>query len=68
MKKHKYDTAEFKIFTQIPHTGIPYKCPVCGGRGFVLSNFYRSVWTNEYSWDMGIETCRSCGGSGIVIC
>ena len=36
MKKQKDKTAEFKIFTQIPQTGIPYKCPVCGGSGIVI--------------------------------
>ena len=40
----------------------PYTCPVCEGRGTVPWGFYNS-WST-----MGVhpETCRSCGGTGIV--
>lgn len=40
-----------------------YKCPVCGGRGFVGNNFYSNY--NELTAPFN-ETCRSCGGKGIV--
>lgn len=45
-----------------------YKCPVCGGRGFVPFGFYSnqtydgSSETNSTS----TELCRSCNGGGIV--
>jgi len=39
----------------------PHKCPVCQGRGTVLSSFYgpESTAFNEVA-------CRSCQGTGIV--
>lgn len=41
--------------------GIPYKCPICFGRGKVEYNFY-----NDKS-DIGInEECRGCKGSGVL--
>lgn len=45
-----------------------YKCPVCGGRGFVTCGFYSSQTydgssvTNSNS----TEVCRSCNGRGII--
>jgi len=41
----------------------PFKCPVCGGRGKVGCNFYTNGGCGTSSCD---ETCRSCGGTGIV--
>lgn len=47
---------------------IPYKCPVCNGKGQVPSGFYNVhvpgvVFTSTTNVS---ETCRSCGGSGII--
>jgi len=40
-------------------------CPVCQGRGFVPFGFYTSNGeTNMIT--CGTETCRTCGGTGIV--
>lgn len=44
----------------------PYVCPVCGGNGLVNQGFY-----NQTSGQWGAsttlpETCRTCGGTGIV--
>lgn len=36
----------------VPERFAPLRCPVCKGRGLV-------------NWEK--ETCRSCGGSGIVV-
>lgn len=45
---------------------IPYKCPVCLGRGFVEKGFYSST-TGQWTTSSTIpEQCRSCGGAGIV--
>lgn len=45
-----------------------YRCPVCGGRGFVDNQFYTS--TNTVGETTGDSTafvaCRSCQGTGIV--
>ena len=43
----------------------PHKCPVCSGRGQVPSGFYDQIGLAS-SIDTSTETCRSCGGSGIV--
>lgn len=43
-------------------------CPVCFGRGFVMSGFYSACNTTQ-TWsgsNLGTEMCRSCGGRGIV--
>jgi len=42
------------------------KCPVCYGKGIVANGFYS---TTEQAWSSSSttpETCRSCGGKGIV--
>lgn len=45
----------------------PFGCPVCGGRGHVSNGFYSSVGVNCWSSNsLAPETCRSCGGGGIV--
>lgn len=40
-------------------------CPVCGGRGTVPPGFY-----GDFEYGLGTtnarETCRSCGGKGIL--
>lgn len=45
-----------------------YKCPVCGGRGFVPFGFYSSQTCNGSSITSSnsTEVCRSCHGRGIV--
>ena len=42
---------------------IPYKCPVCEGRGFVHSGFYS---LSDSSSNCMSELCRSCLGAGIL--
>ena len=40
---------------------VPYRCPVCGGRGHVNAGFYGPAsGTNP-------EPCRSCRGTGFVL-
>ena len=46
-----------------------YKCPVCGGKGLVTSDFYE--YKDPYGFSNSAmptltKTCRSCGGRGIV--
>jgi len=40
-------------------------CPVCRGRGTVAPGFYEGVDYPD-STDTGRETCRACGGKGII--
>ena len=42
---------------------IPHRCPVCGGKGQVPSDFY-SPFT--YSTTLPFQQCRACCGSGIL--
>jgi len=42
-----------------------YTCPVCCGRGTVQSGFYNQS-SITITLDTTEETCRSCGGSGVV--
>lgn len=43
----------------------PYLCPVCKGTGNVQGGFYQST-SGHSVWYNALETCRSCGGTGIV--
>ena len=43
-----------------------YKCPVCEGRGFVSRDFYISQHSYGTTNSTATETCRACGGKGIV--
>lgn len=43
-----------------------YKCPVCEGRGFVSRDFYISQHSYGTTNSTATETCRTCGGKGIV--
>ena len=44
------------------------KCPVCNGNGIVSGGFYDHPGDYPY-WKSAhtMETCRSCGGKGIII-
>lgn len=42
----------------------PYRCPVCGGRGIVQNGFY-NMCADSTTLSNG-ETCRSCGGKGVI--
>jgi probable addiction module antidote protein len=44
---------------------IPYKCPVCEGKGSVRAGFY-SLCNSTYLSIFGEELCKTCNGSGIV--
>ena len=41
---------------------IPYKCPVCYGKGVVTPDFYLHCTTT----DSACQICKSCNGTGIV--
>lgn len=45
---------------------FPYRCPVCGGKGFVPSGFYSVFPYDQTTCTSLTEKCRSCNGSGIV--
>lgn len=45
--------------------GIPYRCPVCDGKGIVPGGFYRSTGDN-WSSNSSTDVCKACGGSGII--
>jgi DNA-directed RNA polymerase subunit RPC12/RpoP len=44
-----------------------YRCPVCDGKGLVPNGFYAAVGVNYWSSSSTTpETCRACGGTGLV--
>lgn len=45
--------------------GIPYRCPICEGRGIVPGGFYTSIG-QTYSSNRTSEQCRQCFGTGII--
>ena len=42
-------------------------CPVCNGRGEVPTNFYLTPAFSPSVKDVGVTTCRSCQGSGVLL-
>ena len=42
------------------------KCPICLGKGSVHKGFYDSTNFTHTTTNTVTETCRSCGGRGIV--
>lgn len=46
---------------------MPYKCPICEGRGLVPNRFYSAIGVDHYvSTNVNPEKCKSCNGTGIV--
>jgi len=47
---------------------IYQRCPVCNGRGAVMRGFYEQVDYGSGSSAASMsETCRTCGGSGLLL-
>jgi len=44
---------------------LPYRCPVCDGRGIIPIGFYTGMSEGAVS-NMTPEDCRSCEGIGVV--
>ena len=44
----------------------PHRCPVCNGNGLVPNGFYMQTSGHLSTSSITPETCRSCGGTGIV--
>ena len=44
----------------------PHRCPICSGTGNVSNGFYQGTSNYWSSSSLALETCRSCGGRGIV--
>lgn len=42
------------------------QCPVCSGRGFVPAGFYIGVTETISTGGASHETCRACGGNGVI--
>lgn len=48
----------------IPFGQRPHRCPICGGCGTVPNGFYSQL---GQATSTARETCKACGGRGIVI-
>lgn len=44
----------------------PHVCPVCCGNGIVPNGFYNQTSGTWLSSDATPDTCRSCGGTGVL--
>lgn len=42
-------------------------CPICNGRGEVSTNFYLTPAPSPSVKDVGVTTCRSCQGTGVLL-
>lgn len=42
-------------------------CPICNGKGEVPTNFYLTPAVSPSVRDVGVTTCRSCQGSGVLL-
>ena len=48
-----------------PDDKKPYCCPVCGGKGLLPHGFY--IPSKAFSsCSTEPETCRTCGGTGVI--
>jgi hypothetical protein len=45
---------------------VPYRCPVCEGRGIVSAAFYSTALIGMSAANSSDVQCRSCLGSGII--
>jgi len=45
---------------------IQQKCPICEGHGIVVGGFYNVSPNIPCVSTVATETCRNCGGSGVV--
>ena len=66
---HEYNCPNYvrtsKPVITYTHEKIPYRCPVCGGKGELPSGFYQ---TKKYysTANTSPEPCRTCNGTGII--
>ena len=71
LKKVQPAAFELKQTTSPPHgmtqpISMPVLCPVCHGPGHVYAGFYTGTPPVMTSGGPMINTCRACGGSGVV--
>ena len=53
-------------FDTAPTEHVPYRCPVCKGRGMMPTAFYLMPGGTTGTSDTGEESCHSCHGTGLV--
>lgn len=46
--------------------GAVHLCPVCSGRGIVPNGFYSGTERQYSTTSVTPETCRACGGRGVI--
>lgn len=54
------------IMTPSLKANMPYKCPVCNGRGTMPNGFYMGTQGQWSTTNASPEQCRSCNGKGII--
>jgi len=70
MSKEKTELEEttdpLLLIADVGKSLAPHRCPVCNGNGLVPNGFYMQTSGHWSTSSITPETCRSCGGTGIV--
>lgn len=66
-RKPRISPLQLPPFSPPPSRPIPHRCPVCGGKGIVPNGFYSSTNDTWSTTSVEPETCRSCGGNGVIM-
>ena len=61
----KAQSSELNI-ADVSKSLAPHRCPVCNGNGLVPNGFYTQTSGHWSTSSITPETCRSCGGTGVV--
>lgn len=70
--KNRKKTSENKVKNNVFQTKIkstlktPFCCPVCNGKGIVPNGFYNATGNCWVATTTLPDTCRTCGGTGVV--
>ena len=55
-----------ELIADVSKSLAPHRCPVCNGNGLVPNGFYMQTSGHWSTSSITPETCRSCGGTGVV--
>lgn len=66
VSKSDFDRVVEELYSFVGKSLDPHRCPVCNGNGLVPNGFYMQTSGNWSTSGIAPETCRSCGGTGVV--
>ena len=65
-RRYLMDEMKALVLSHVSKSLAPHRCPVCNGNGSVPNGFYAQTSGHWSTTSTAPETCRSCGGTGIV--